>query len=180
MKVMDSGPGPGANRRHNRSYDEDLQRQRGFEDALSCFDSSGVEYSVRLACEKAVQGGCRSCRPSLHHNQFSREPRCACTDRPLPGGFDKTISQPFIVAVMTDLFDLHPTDTVLEIGTGLGCQTAILAALAQHVHESKGNHITTMEIARKLLDFCKQGKNMEAQAASLGSVSVSLLQVCYK
>jgi hypothetical protein len=47
MKVMDSGPGLGANRRHSRSYDEDLQRRHGFEDALSCFDISGLEYSVR-------------------------------------------------------------------------------------------------------------------------------------
>ncbi|WP_332777220.1 protein-L-isoaspartate(D-aspartate) O-methyltransferase [Polaromonas sp.] len=58
----------------------------------------------------------------------------AYADTPLPSGFDKTISQPFIVAVMTDLLDLRPTDTVLEIGTGLGYQTAILAELAQHVY----------------------------------------------
>ena len=58
----------------------------------------------------------------------------AYADTPLPSGFDKTISQPFIVAVMTDLLDLHPTDTVLEIGTGLGYQSAILAELAQRVY----------------------------------------------
>ena len=57
----------------------------------------------------------------------------AYADTPLPIGFDKTISQPFIVAVMTDLLDLRPTDTVLEIGTGLGYQTAVLAELAQKV-----------------------------------------------
>lgn len=57
----------------------------------------------------------------------------AYADTPLPIGFGKTISQPFIVAVMTDLLDLQPTDTVLEIGTGLGYQTAILAQLAQRV-----------------------------------------------
>ncbi|MGH8858263.1 MAG: protein-L-isoaspartate(D-aspartate) O-methyltransferase, partial [Polaromonas sp.] len=58
----------------------------------------------------------------------------AYADTPLPSGFDKTISQPFIVAVMTDLLDLRPTDTVLEIGTGLGYQSALLAELAQHVY----------------------------------------------
>ena len=57
----------------------------------------------------------------------------AYADTPLPIGFDKTISQPFIVAVMTDLLDVQPTDTVLEIGTGLGYQSAILAELAQRV-----------------------------------------------
>ena len=58
----------------------------------------------------------------------------AYADSPLPIGFDKTISQPSIVAVMTDLLDVQPTDTVLEIGTGLGCQSAILAQLAHRVY----------------------------------------------
>src|SRR5262252_7794904 len=52
---------------------------------------------------------------------------------PLPIGFEKTISQPFIVALMTDLLDLQPQDSVLEIGTGLGYQAAILAELAGKV-----------------------------------------------
>ncbi len=58
----------------------------------------------------------------------------AYADTPLPSGYGKTISQPFIVALMTDLLDLQATDTVLEIGTGLGYQTAILAELVQHVY----------------------------------------------
>ena len=58
----------------------------------------------------------------------------AYDDTPLPSGYGKTISQPFIVALMTDLLDLQPTDIVLEVGTGLGYQTAILAELAQHVY----------------------------------------------
>ena len=53
---------------------------------------------------------------------------------PLPIGFDKTISQPFIVALMTDLLDIAADDAVLEIGTGLGYQTAILAQLARKVY----------------------------------------------
>ena len=52
---------------------------------------------------------------------------------PLPIGFEKTISQPFIVALMTDLLDIKADDSVLEIGTGLGYQTAILAQLAREV-----------------------------------------------
>jgi protein-L-isoaspartate(D-aspartate) O-methyltransferase len=58
----------------------------------------------------------------------------AYANSPLPIGFGKSISQPFIVAVMTDLLDVRPTDTVLEIGTGLGYQSAILSELAQRVY----------------------------------------------
>jgi protein-L-isoaspartate(D-aspartate) O-methyltransferase len=57
----------------------------------------------------------------------------AYDDMPLPIGFDKTISQPFIVALMTDLVAPQPHETVLEIGTGLGYQTAIIAELAGEV-----------------------------------------------
>src|SRR5436190_11411411 len=53
---------------------------------------------------------------------------------PLPIGFEKTISQPFVVALMTDLLDIKADDSVLEIGTGLGYQAAILAQLARRVY----------------------------------------------
>jgi len=53
---------------------------------------------------------------------------------PLPIGFDKTISQPFIVALMTDLLEVGADDVVLEIGTGAGYQAAILAQLARKVY----------------------------------------------
>ena len=58
----------------------------------------------------------------------------AYTDQPLPIGYGKTISQPFIVALMTDLLDIHPEDRILEVGTGLGYQAAILASLARQVY----------------------------------------------
>ncbi len=58
----------------------------------------------------------------------------AYSDRPLPIGHAKTISQPFIVALMVDLLQLAPTDRVLEIGTGLGYQTAVLSRLAGEVY----------------------------------------------
>src|SRR5512134_4049617 len=57
----------------------------------------------------------------------------AYLNRPLPIGFEKTISQPFIVALMTDLLQLQEEDTVLEIGTGLGYHAAILAELGREV-----------------------------------------------
>jgi protein-L-isoaspartate(D-aspartate) O-methyltransferase len=58
----------------------------------------------------------------------------AYVNSPLPIGFGKTISQPFIVALMTDLLDLEGDEHVLEIGTGLGYQAAILARLSKKVY----------------------------------------------
>ena len=56
------------------------------------------------------------------------------TDRPLPIGYGQTISQPFIVAFMTEQLQPSPKDRVLEIGTGSGYQAAILAELAAEVY----------------------------------------------
>jgi protein-L-isoaspartate(D-aspartate) O-methyltransferase len=57
----------------------------------------------------------------------------AYTDHPLPIGEKQTISQPYIVALMTEALELKGTEKVLEIGAGSGYQTAILAELAQKV-----------------------------------------------
>jgi len=58
---------------------------------------------------------------------------CAYANRPLPIGQGQTISQPYIVAFMTEALDLKPDDKVLEIGTGSGYQAAVLAKLAQSI-----------------------------------------------
>jgi len=58
----------------------------------------------------------------------------AYLNRPLPIGFEKTVSQPFIVALMTDMLEIRREDVVLEIGTGLGYQAAVLAELAHKVY----------------------------------------------
>jgi protein-L-isoaspartate(D-aspartate) O-methyltransferase len=68
----------------------------------------------------------------------------AYQDHPLPIGEGQTISQPYIVALITELLDLKPTEQVLEIGTGSGYQAAILCALASHVY--------TIEIKQKLFE----------------------------
>ena len=72
----------------------------------------------------------------------------AYADSPLPIGCSKTISQPFIVALMTDLLDLKPEDRVLEIGTGLGYHAAILSELVQRVY--------SVEIIEELAQQAKQ------------------------
>lgn len=66
----------------------------------------------------------------------------AYDDGPVPIGFDQTISQPYIVAYMTELLQVNPGDKVLEIGTGSGYQTAVLAEL--------GAVIFTVEIVEPL------------------------------
>ena len=68
----------------------------------------------------------------------------AYTDYPLPIGFGQTISQPYIVAFMTQALDLDKTHRVLEIGTGSGYQAAILAELAREVF--------TIEIVKELAE----------------------------
>ncbi len=71
---------------------------------------------------------------------------------PLPIGHGKTISQPFIVALMTDLLDLQPDDRVLEIGTGLGYQAAILAELVEQVYTVEIIEELGLEAAERLGD----------------------------
>jgi protein-L-isoaspartate(D-aspartate) O-methyltransferase len=73
--------------------------------------------------------------------------RFAYEDGPLPIGHGQTISQPYIVALMTELLDLKPSDNVLEIGTGSGYQAAILSHLA--------NKVYTIEIVPNLSDEAK-------------------------
>ncbi|MEE8105298.1 MAG: protein-L-isoaspartate(D-aspartate) O-methyltransferase [Planctomycetota bacterium] len=67
----------------------------------------------------------------------------AYQDRALPIGHDQTISQPYIVAVMTELLDLRAESRVLEVGTGSGYQAAVLAEIVACVH--------TIEIVEPLL-----------------------------
>ncbi|MCM8763569.1 MAG: protein-L-isoaspartate(D-aspartate) O-methyltransferase [Candidatus Omnitrophica bacterium] len=72
----------------------------------------------------------------------------AYEDSPLPIGFGQTISQPYIVALMTELLDLKGTEKVLEIGTGSGYQAAILAELAKEVY--------TIEIIKPLAEKAEE------------------------
>jgi protein-L-isoaspartate(D-aspartate) O-methyltransferase len=83
---------------------------------------------------------------SVPRHYFVPEDRAssAYEDHPLPIGEGQTISQPYIVALMTELLDLKPSDRVLEIGTGSGYQAAILSALTDHVY--------TIEIKQKLFE----------------------------
>lgn len=77
--------------------------------------------------------------------------KSAYEDAPLPIGNGQTISQPYIVALMTELLDPYPEDRVLEIGAGSGYQAAILSMLVQHVTTIE-RIPAVAELARKNLE----------------------------
>jgi protein-L-isoaspartate(D-aspartate) O-methyltransferase len=74
----------------------------------------------------------------------------AYEDHPLPIGYGQTISQPYIVALMTQLLELKHDDKVLEIGTGSGYQTAILARLASEVYSVEIVEALAKEATKRL------------------------------
>jgi protein-L-isoaspartate(D-aspartate) O-methyltransferase len=85
----------------------------------------------------------------------------AYRDEPLPIGYGQSISQPFVVAFMTEQLDPKPTDRVLEIGTGSGYQAAVLSRLVAEVY--------TIEIIEPL------AKRAEADLKRLGYLNVKVL-----
>jgi len=95
-----------------------------------------VEYTCSLTGRKALDPRVMAVMGQVPREQFvPHEMHDAAYDNgPLPIGHGQTISQPYIVALMTDLLQLGPDDRVLEIGTGSGYQTAILSCLAKAVY----------------------------------------------
>jgi protein-L-isoaspartate(D-aspartate) O-methyltransferase len=99
---------------------------------------------------------------SVHRHEFvpavlrSR----AYADHPLPIGNEQTISQPYIVALMTQLAEVAEGDVVLEVGTGSGYQAAVLAEIVDHVY--------TIEIIAELADTARE------RLASLGYANVDV------
>ena len=128
------------------------------------------DYAVereRMVQEQVVQRGVRDARVVAAMRKVPREAfvpwplrNLSYTDRPLPIGYDQTISQPFIVAFMSEKLQLKPTDRVLEIGTGSGYQAAILGELAAEVY--------TIEIVEPL------GKSAAAILQRLGYKNVQV------
>ena len=117
---------------------------------------TGVE-SGRPRFAKAVMAAME--KVPRHRFVPALETAFAYSDRPLPIGHGQTISQPFIVALMTDLLDLKPNYRVLEIGTGCGYQAAVLAEIAREVY--------TIEIVEPL------AQEAAARLAALGYRNVS-------
>jgi protein-L-isoaspartate(D-aspartate) O-methyltransferase len=135
----------GCRRGHKSSGSVDYDRHCDWPDAMT--DEHFAALSQRMLMEitaETIYSSARLGRAALHRrvlDALGTVPRhefvpielqpYAYLNQPLPIGCGKTISQPFIVAVMTDLLDIEPTDVVLEVGTGLGYQSAILSTLAR-------------------------------------------------
>ncbi len=102
------------------------------------------DYDIRRYAMVENQIKSRGIKDSLTLEAMSAVPRHmfvpeklrdqAYDDGPLPIGYSQTISQPYIVALMTELLRLEPTDRVLEIGTGSGYQAAVLAEIVDTVY----------------------------------------------
>lgn len=110
--------------------------------------------------------------------QFRRVPRhcfvprdraqLAYEDHPLPIGDGQTISQPYMVACMTALLSLKPTDRVLEIGTGSGYQTAILAGLCREVLSVETRPALSAQARACLLQLRMENVRLVCGDGSLG------------
>ena len=126
-------------------------RQRMVEEQLS---APGRDIKNRLVLEAMA---------TVPRHEFVPESlrKFAYSDEPLPIGYGQTISQPFIVAFMTEQLNPKPTDRVLEIGTGSGYQAAILSRLVAEVY--------TIEIIEPL------AKRAEADLRRLGFLNVKVL-----
>jgi len=92
----------------------------------------------------------------------------AYSDQPLPIGEEQTISQPYMVALMTELLKLKGHEKVLEIGTGSGYQTAILAELAQEVYTVEIVQILALKAEKLLRDLGYQNVKFKIGDGYLG------------
>lgn len=100
-------------------------------------DITALTRETRLETGRAALGDrvmAAMMKVPRHEFVSADQKRNAYANRPLPIGMGQTISQPFIVALMTDLMGVKPGDRVLEIGTGSGYQAAVLGELAGAVY----------------------------------------------
>ncbi len=112
-----------------------LSRESGMQMMLSDIQAE-VRYTRSMIGKEELDKKVMQAMASVPRDEFvpGNLKRSAFSNGPLPIGHGQTISQPYIVALMTDLLALQPEDKVLEIGTGSGYQTAILSLLCQSVY----------------------------------------------
>lgn len=107
------------------------ERQRLLDEIKADFAMTGIETGEGALSEPVYQAMAKV--PRHEFVPIERQDQ-AYLNRPLPIGYGQTISQPYIVALMTELLDLEADDVVLEIGTGSGYQAAILAEVVDRVY----------------------------------------------
>jgi protein-L-isoaspartate(D-aspartate) O-methyltransferase len=117
-----------------------------------------ADYLSRRALDRRVMAAMGSV--PRHEFVQPQDRRHAYENRPLPIGYGQTISQPYVVAVMTDLSEPGPGCRALEVGTGSGYQAAVLSRLCDSVH--------TLEIVEPL------GRQARARLARLGYDNVEV------
>src|SRR3989304_2430462 len=89
-------------------------------------------------------------------------------DQPLPIGLGQTISQPYIVALMTEMLDIDNDDTVLEIGTGSGYQAAVLSTIAKEVYTIEIIEALGLRAEESLKNLGHDNVNVKISDGSLG------------
>lgn len=129
---------------------EDARRRR-------MVDEVAQEYAETAACtgRQAMSPRVRAALAAVPRHLFLPDDRrdMAYVNRAMPIGHGQTISQPFIVALMTDLLDVEPHHRVLEIGTGSAYQAAILSRLAGRVYSIEAIAELAEEARRRLAEL---------------------------
>lgn len=107
----------------------------GLKRMLETIDAEAA-YTATFTGKKKFSDRVMQAMTEVDREKFVAEPYLASAydNGPLPIGYGQTISQPYIVALMTELLEIKDTDTVLEVGTGSGYQAAILSRLAKQVY----------------------------------------------
>ena len=118
----------------SQDYNEQREKMVGRQ-----IEDRGIDHKPTLEAMRRVE---RHLFVPPEHRKYAYE------DTALPIGYGQTISQPFIVATMTQLLDPKPGDRVLEIGTGSGYQAAVLSGIVKEVY--------TIEIVRELGEQTKK------------------------
>jgi protein-L-isoaspartate(D-aspartate) O-methyltransferase len=132
---------------HPASSTDNYSRQRA--DMLREI-ASDVRFTSLALGKQALDSSVMRAMGKVPRHEFvpERQRPNAYENRPLPIGMGQTISQPYIVAIMTDLLELKPDHVVFELGTGSGYQSAVLAELVETV--------STMEIIQELGDRARR------------------------
>lgn len=137
---------------HSLFLSRDNGKRVGMEKQLAQMRANMIEYQLRkrgIKDERVLQAFMKVPRHKFVRPQDIWR---AYDDYPLPIGYGQTISQPYMVAIMTELLELKGDEVVLEIGTGSGYQAAILAELARQVYTIE----RIPELARKAESVLKE------------------------